>query len=310
MKSAGSDISILDLFTIGIGPSSSHTVGPMRAAHRFLGSLQESRAMNRISRIEVRLYASLALTGKGHGTDVAVLLGLEGEAPETIDVDSLANRVARIRESRSLKLNHATQIAFDEQTDLVFLRKESLPAHPNGLRFIAYDSDGSRILEKTYYSIGGGFVVDDADAIEDRLTNQTVQRLYPYRSGNDLLKLASESGLSVSEMTLRNESCWRTEGETRFALRKVWEAMQSCVRRGCQQEGILPGGLKLERRAAQLFGKLQDQSALAPGDPLAALDWVSMWAIAVNEENAAGGASSPLQPTVRPASSPPSFTTW
>ncbi len=284
-----SEISVLDLFTIGIGPSSSHTVGPMRAAKRFVERLQTEGLFAATKRIEVNLYASLALTGKGHGTDFALLLGLEGETPEAVDVDSIASRVAAIRERRQVNLLNQHKIEFVEQRDLNFRRKESLPAHPNGLRFVAFANDGSELLAKTYYSIGGGFVVGETSAREDSLTTDHVTRPYAYRSGDDLLAMSKEHELSISEMTLRNESCWRTEAETRAGLMKVWQAMHGCISRGCQRDGVLPGGLKVDRRAAGMYRKLQNDSIGFKPDPLVALDWVSMWAIAVNEENAAGG---------------------
>ncbi|MEZ6039090.1 MAG: L-serine ammonia-lyase [Planctomycetaceae bacterium] len=283
------DISVLELFTIGIGPSSSHTVGPMRAARLFVQRLIEAGEIGSTDRIEVCLYASLAFTGKGHGTDKAVLLGLEGESPEEIDVDSIQSQLDRIRTTHKLQLTPERSITFIEDRDLIFRRKESLPAHPNGLRFTAFNPDNTILLTKTYYSIGGGFVVGEKSAESDQLTRSQVDRPFPYRSGADLLRLAADNDLSISEMTLRNEACWRPEEQTREGLIKVWKAMQSCVERGCREEGILPGGLKIERRAATLFRKLSAGSPAAITDPLIPLDWVSLWALAVNEENAAGG---------------------
>ncbi len=284
-----SNISVLDLFTIGIGPSSSHTVGPMRAALRFVTRLGEAGLLARTVRIESHLYGSLALTGKGHGTDSAVLLGLEGATPEGVDIDAVPALLERIRAAHSLRLPEGPEIGFNEPADLVFHRLESLPAHPNGLMFLARDAAGNELLSKTYYSVGGGFVVGGQDAAEDRLTATEFQLPYPYRLGNDLLQLAQESGLSVSEMTLRNEACWRPEAETRAGLLRVWQAMQSCVARGCERDGILPGGLKVQRRASKLFRELSASPEAGLRDPLTVLDWVSLWAMAVNEENAAGG---------------------
>ena len=283
------DISVLELFTIGVGPSSSHTVGPMRAARLFVQRLYESNVLEATARIETSLYASLALTGKGHGTDTAVLLGLEGETPEDVDIDGIAAKLDRIRSAKQLQLSPTKHITFNEPGDLLFRREESLPAHPNGLRFTAFAADGAELLTKTYYSIGGGFVVGEKSAESDQLTKVQVERPYPYRSGNDLLTMSAESGLGISEMTLQNEACWRSEAETRAGLMRVWRAMQKCIERGCRSEGILPGGLKVERRAAKLFQKLSAGSPAAVRDPLISLDWVSLWALAVNEENAAGG---------------------
>jgi L-serine dehydratase len=284
-----SQISVLDLFTIGIGPSSSHTVGPMRAARRFLDRLTEAGQIEKIARIEVHLYGSLALTGKGHGTDKAVLLGLEGETPESVDIDSVPWRIEQFRATKSLRLPVGREIRFDEASDLLFHRQESLPEHPNGMRFIARDSQNTPLLTKTYFSVGGGFVVDDPAPSAEHLKPTALTLEFPYRSGDDLLRLARESQLSISEMTLRNESCRRPEVETRAALLRVWQAMQRCAERGCRSDGVLPGGLKIVRRAPKLFRELSAGSETATHDPLVTLDWVSLWAMAVNEENAAGG---------------------
>jgi len=282
-------LSVLDLFTVGIGPSSSHTVGPMRAALRFTERLGEAGALARTARVEAHLYGSLALTGKGHGSDKAVLLGLEGETPETVDVDAVPARIERIRTAGALRLRGGHEIAFTERDDLLFHRAESLPAHPNGLRFIARDATGAELLAKTYYSVGGGFVVGEQAAAEDRLTAAAHALPFPYCHGDDLLRLARESGLSVSEMTLRNEACWRPEAGTRAGLLRVWRAMRECVERGCRNDGPLPGGLKLARRAPKIFRELSQNPETSLRDPLTVLDWVSLWAMAVNEENAAGG---------------------
>jgi L-serine dehydratase len=283
------EISVLDLFTVGIGPSSSHTVGPMRAGRRFAARLAEAGALGSTARVEAHLYGSLALTGKGHGTDKAVLLGLEGDAPEDVDVDAVPARIERIRAMKTLRLGGAHEIAFDEPSDLLFHRTESLPAHPNGLRFIAREAAGAELLRRTYYSVGGGFVVSEQDVTRYQLVSATRARSFPYRHGDDLLRLARESGLSVSEMTLRNEACWRPEADTRAGLLRVWAAMQACVERGCRCEGTLPGGLRVTRRAPHIFAELSASPAAGLRDPLTVLDWVSLWAMAVNEENAAGG---------------------
>jgi len=283
------NISVLDLFTIGIGPSSSHTVGPMRAARRFMERLAEAGTLERVARIEAHLYGSLALTGKGHGSDKAVLLGLEGETPEETDVDAIAARTQRIRDERTMRLHGGGEIPFNESVDLLFHRTESLPAHPNGMRFIAFDAEGAELLTKTYYSVGGGFVVGEKSAAEDRLVATAHELPFPFRHGDDLLRLARESGLSIGEMALRNEACWRPEAETRAGLLRVWRAMQACVERGCHCDGILPGGLKVQRRAPKIFRELSGNPEAGLRDPLTVLDWVSLWAMAVNEENAAGG---------------------
>lgn len=282
-------ISVLELFTIGIGPSSSHTVGPMRAARRFVGVLAETGLLSRTARVETHLYGSLALTWKGHGADKAILLGLEGETPEDVDLQGIPARLERIRSDRSLRLAAQQPVAYDQQIDLIWHGDETLPAHPNGMRFVARDRVGGELLAKVYYSVGGGFVVDEQEAATDQLRPLNRELPFPYRSSGDLLQMARESGLSVSEMTRRNETAWRPDSETRARLLRVWQAMQECVHRGCLTEGVLPGPLKVTRRAPRLYRALTERPELNLRDPLAVLDWVSMWAMAVNEENAAGG---------------------
>jgi L-serine dehydratase len=283
------NLSVLEFFTIGIGPSSSHTVGPMRAARRFVTRLSEAGLLEKTSRVEGHLYGSLALTGRGHGTDRAILHGLEGEAPETIDVDQMAARLEKIRSQHRLQLSGVKAIGFDERTDLQFHRSEVLPAHPNGMRFVAYDAANAELLSRTYYSIGGGFVVNEGAAQRDELSADQRELPYPFHTGDDMLRMARESGLSISEMTLRNEAAWRPEAETRAALMMVCRAMQECVERGCHGKGTLPGGLHVPRRAPAIYQELVTHPEAALHDPLTALDWVSLWAMAVNEENAAGG---------------------
>lgn len=282
-------LSVLDLFTIGIGPSSSHTVGPMRAGARFVQRLREGGLLEKTTRVIAHLYGSLALTGKGHGTDTAVLLGLEGETPELVDVDAVAFRLTSIRQNEKLNLGGSKPIAFHEKGDLLFHRMENLPAHPNGLRFEAFDAAGAELLSKTYYSIGGGFVVPEGAAKRDEITSPDQPLPFPYRNGAELLRLCEEQKCSISELTLRNEAAFRPESETRAGLLRVWAAMKACVDRGCRTEGSLPGGLKVPRRAARICQELTSRPEAALKDPLTTLDWVSLWAMAVNEENAAGG---------------------
>ncbi|MBL9178937.1 MAG: L-serine ammonia-lyase [Verrucomicrobiaceae bacterium] len=282
-------LSVLDLYTIGIGPSSSHTVGPMRAGNRFVMRLAEAGLLEQTVRVEAHLYGSLALTGKGHGTDKAVLLGLEGETPEAVDVDAVPAKIEAIRTQNRLRLGGRHEIAFHEKEDLLFHRTESLPEHSNGMSFIARGADGGELMKRVYYSIGGGFVVNEQTAKRDELKPDARVLPHPFRHGDDLLRLGRETGLSVSEITLRNESAWRPEAETRAALLKVWKAMHACVERGCHHEGTLPGGLKVERRAPKIFRELSTNPEAGLRDPLTVLDWVSLWAMAVNEENASGG---------------------
>ncbi len=282
-------LSVLDLFTIGIGPSSSHTVGPMRAGFRFVEKLRAEGLLQRTARVEAHLYGSLALTGKGHGSDGAVLLGLEGETPEAVEVDGLPARLEAIRRTQRLRLGGEREIEFVEKSCLLFHRMENLPAHPNGLRFVAFDAAGVELLTKTYYSIGGGFVVGERTAGRDELTKNTTPLPLSFRSGAELLQRCEETGLNVSGVMLRNETAFRPEPETRAALLRVWAAMQACVERGCRSDGTLPGGLKVPRRAPKLYRELSSHPEAALQDPLIALDWVSLWAMAVNEENAMGG---------------------
>jgi L-serine dehydratase len=282
-------ISVFDLFTIGIGPSSSHSIGPMRAARRFVERLRAGGLLDSCAEVEVRLYGSLALTGKGHGTDKAVLLGLEGATPERIEPDEVEPRVEAIRSGGRLKLGEGPVVPWDEAKHLLFLRKESLPQHPNGMRFTARDAAGGVLLEYTCFSVGGGFVVDESAADADQLLQDDTALPYPYRTGDDLLAMAAASGLAISEMTLANERCWRDEAEIRAGLLERWRVMQECVVRGLHQEGVLPGGLKVRRRAPELFQRLSARADEAARDPLAVLDWVNLYALAVSEENAAGG---------------------
>jgi L-serine dehydratase len=286
---SASPISVLDLFTIGIGPSSSHTVGPMRAARRFVQELNGSGDLVRTTRIEVHLYGSLALTGRGHGTDRAVLLGLEGETPEGVDVDTVVARVERIRRTNRLRLEGEREVRFSEQTDLCFHRYETLPAHANGLRFLARTDSGAELHQATFYSVGGGFVVSEQEASAGFRKGAERTLEFPFHSGDELLRMARQSGLSLSELTLRNEAAWRPETETRARLAGVWRAMNDCVERGCRIEGVLPGALKVTRRAPRMFRELTERPEVNLRDPLVVMDWVSLWAMAVNEENAAGG---------------------
>ncbi|CAM5321413.1 L-serine dehydratase OS=Streptomyces alboniger OX=132473 GN=CP975_25065 PE=3 SV=1 [Streptomyces alboniger] len=279
-------ISVFDLFSIGIGPSSSHTVGPMRAARMFASRLKNEGLMAHTTAIRAELFGSLGATGHGHGTPKAVLLGLEGESPRTVDVESADDRVERIKESSRINLLGMHEIGFDFHEDLVLHRRKALPYHANGMTISAYDHEGAPVLEKTYYSVGGGFVVDEAAVEGDSpiVPDDTVLK-YPFRTGDELLRRAEETGLSISALMLENEKAWRTEEEIRSGLLDIWGVMQSCVSRGMSREGILPGGLKVRRRAANSARQLR-----AEGDPQArAMEWITLYAMAVNEENAAGG---------------------
>ncbi len=282
-------ISVFELFKIGIGPSSSHTVGPMRAALRFVTGLKEDGLLARTTVVRAELYGSLGATGKGHGSDKAVLLGLQGEAPDTVDTDTIADKLAQVRASGRLRLLGEQEIAFAEREHLLFHRRQSLPHHPNGMRFTALDADGVELRSKVYYSVGGGFVVNEDAAGADRIAPDSAVLRYPFRSAAELLALCRDHKLSISQLMLENESAWRAESQTRAGLQNIWQVMQESVRRGCEREGTLPGGLRVRRRAAELHRKLSAQPEASLRDPLTTLDWVNLYALAVNEENAAGG---------------------
>ncbi|MEV6790623.1 L-serine ammonia-lyase [Streptomyces sp. NPDC051320] len=278
-------ISVFDLFSIGIGPSSSHTVGPMRAARMFARRLKNEGLLAHTTSVRAELFGSLGATGHGHGTPKAVLLGLEGESPRTVDVEHADQRIDAIRSEGRINLLGAHDVAFDYDADLILHRRKALPYHANGMTVFAYDQQGAPLLEKTYYSVGGGFVVDEDAVGEDRIVLDDTVLKHPFRTGDELLRLTRETGLSISALMLENEMAWRTEAEIREGLLDIWAVMRSCVSRGISSEGILPGGLKVRRRAAHSARQLR-----AEGDPLArAMEWITLYAMAVNEENAAGG---------------------
>ncbi|MET9139556.1 L-serine ammonia-lyase [Streptomyces parvulus] len=278
-------ISVFDLFSIGIGPSSSHTVGPMRAARMFARRLRNEELLGSVTAVRAELYGSLGATGHGHGTPKAVLLGLEGDSPRTVDVETADDRVAAIRSTGRIRLLGDHEIAFSYDDDMVLHRRETLPYHANGMTLWAYDAEGAEVLTKTYYSVGGGFVVDEDAVGADRIVLDDTVLKYPFRTGDELLRLARETGLSISALMLENERAWRDEDEIRAGLLEIWRVMQACVDRGMTREGILPGGLKVRRRAANTARKLRSE-----GDPQAlAMEWITLYAMAVNEENAAGG---------------------
>jgi L-serine dehydratase len=286
-------VSVFDLFKIGIGPSSSHTVGPMRAARIFVARLAHEGTLARTVRVKADMYGSLGATGKGHGSDKAVLLGLAGHEPDSVDIEQVPALLEAIRTQRRVTLNGSHEIAFDEATDLVMHRRETLPFHANGMRFAAFGVDGAEIENRVYYSVGGGFVVSDelaADGTKQKtIAPDTTVLPYPFHSGDDLLMLTARDGISIAELMRRNERHWRSDDEVHAGLMKIWQVMQECVVRGCRTEGILPGGFKVKRRAAQLYRDLTVNPEAAMRDPLIVMDWVNLYALAVNEENAAGG---------------------
>jgi L-serine dehydratase len=297
-------VSVFDLFKIGIGPSSSHTVGPMRAARLFVRHLQAHGLLTQTTRVLSQLYGSLGATGKGHGSDKAVLLGLAGHEPDTVDVDAVPALLAGMRERGRISLLGAHEVAFAEKDDLKFYRRETLPFHSNGLRFVAFDAAGAELANRAYYSVGGGFVVSEevaADGARQKVIAPDATVLpHPFTSGDELLARTRELGCSIAEVMRRNEKHWRTDEEIDAGLLRIWDVMQACVKRGCATDGILPGGFKVKRRAPQLHRDLTANPEAAtdgpkarplagPGDPLLVMDWVNLYALAVNEENAAGG---------------------
>ncbi len=280
-------ISVFDLFSIGIGPSSSHTVGPMRAARRFAAGLVADRLFDDVTGVRAELFGSLGATGYGHGSDKAVLLGLAGDEPETVDTDSAEERAALLRDAGRVPLLGGAPVA----AEVVLHRRRSLPLHPNGMIFTALGADGATLRERTYYSVGGGFVVDQQSGA---LTADDTPVPYPFGTGEQLLRLAQAHELSISELMFANELTRRDADQVRAELLRIWGAMRDCVSRGCDRDGTLPGSLKVRRRAAELYRTLLAEAAGRPAgggftDPMHAMDWVTLWALAVNEENAAGG---------------------
>jgi L-serine dehydratase len=260
----------------------------MRAAALFMQAITSAGSTSAVARIQVELFGSLGATGKGHGTDKAVILGLEGEAPETVDTDSIPERLERVKADGAIHLHDGTRIHLDQQQDLVFHRRKVLPYHPNGMKFIALGAAGEVLLERTYYSVGGGFVVNEAAAGADRIVEDRTPLSYRFHSAAELLAHCAGSGLPISEIMLQNECAWRSRAEIHAGLLEIWHVMQACVERGCHTEGLLPGGLKVKRRAARLYRQLTNEKELAAA-PLGTMDWVNLFALAVNEENAAGG---------------------
>ena len=290
-------VSVFDLFKIGIGPSSSHTVGPMRAARLFALRLESDGPLPRTARVLTQLYGSLGATGKGHGSDKAVLLGLTGHEPDTVDVDAAPALLAALRKAGRLALLGRHDVAFSEKDDLKFFRRETLPFHANGLRFTAFDAAGGELASRVYYSVGGGFVVSEevaADGAKQKvIAPDTTLLPHPFHSGDELLQRCREldngRGGPIAQVMRRNERHWRSDVEIDAGLLKIWRVMQDCVERGCRSDGILPGGFKVKRRAKALRDALTAHPEQALRDPLQVLDWVNLYALAVNEENAAGG---------------------
>ncbi|MGE4533614.1 L-serine ammonia-lyase [Halomonas sp.] len=282
-------ISVFDLFKIGIGPSSSHTVGPMQAACDFVGELEARDLLTRVARVEVQLYGSLSATGIGHGTDRAVIMGLMGERPDRIDPDIIAPSIEELQEAEALRLAGRHSVPFIWARDLQLL-EESLPRHPNAMRLIAH-GHADELYRNTYYSVGGGFVIDEAQAAEGALDTDHTELPYDFQTADELLRMCRDHELRISELMLENEKVWRSEAEIREGLCRIWQAMQACVAKGLEAEGVLPGGLNVKRRARALHERMlastDDHSLIA--STMSAMDWVNLYALAVNEENAAGG---------------------
>ncbi|AXJ08621.1 L-serine ammonia-lyase [Arthrobacter sp. PM3] len=294
-------LSALDLFSVGIGPSSSHTVGPMRAAKLFADGLKAGGQLSSTTRVQAELFGSLGATGRGHGSDKAVVLGLQGLDPETVDTATADDQVAAAALDAELRLGGDHRVDFNWDEDVVLHRRKSLPAHPNGMTFRALDHTGAVLQERSYYSVGGGFVVDGDASGTDRVVEDSTVLPYPFTTADELLAICRREDMSISDVMLANEGAWRSEAETREKLLALWAVMRQCVENGCSAEGILPGGLNVTRRAPSLFRTLAASAASAqaaaaaaspaqvPADPLLAMEWVNLFALAVNEENAAGG---------------------
>ncbi|WP_395824453.1 L-serine ammonia-lyase [Collimonas sp.] len=286
-------ISAFDLFKIGIGPSSSHTVGPMIAANRFAAHLHDIGILPAVHAVRIELYGSLGATGKGHGSDKAVLLGLEGNLPDSINPDHVEPRLAEIRSSRTLLLKGSHPIGCVEKEHVLFFRREALPQHPNGMRFVALDAGANVMTLKEYYSVGDGFVVSKEGQRVNLVQAGSIQvegeLPYPFHCGADLLRMSADSGLTIAALMMENEKHWRSADEIREKMLGIWDVMAASVRRGCSADGELPGPMKVKRRASELHRQLKERSEESLADPLAMLDWVNLYAMAVNEENAAGG---------------------
>lgn len=281
-------ISTLEAFSIGIGPSSSHTVGPMRAARRFIVDLKEREFLEDVASLKVELYGSLAMTGKGHSTDMAILLGLEGETPEGIDPDSIPHRINAIHNQKQIHLFGRHAVPFDVEQDLQFLRGKRLPFHSNALRIKAFNKMGGQLLSQVYYSVGGGFVVDHKEAM--RKPSARVEKAVPFhfKTAEELMDHCRRENKAIWEIVLENEKAHRPESELRAGILRIWESMKTCVQRGIRTKGILPGGLNVKRRAPDLFEALKATEQQIAQDPTLVMEWVSLFALAVNEENAAG----------------------
>ncbi len=282
-------ISVFELFKIGIGPSSSHTVGPMRAARTFTERLEERGLLADTRRIEVELFGSLAHTGRGHGTDRAIVLGLMGETPEAVDPDQIEDRLSEVSRSGKLRLAGRLDLEFNAKKDLAFRKRERLPHHSNGMRFTARDAKCATLFTRSFYSVGGGFVVSEDEARANRIVKDTTAVPYPFSNAEKLMAHCRRHSMRITDIMQANEAVWRSDADIRQGLLSLWHAMQACIERGCRQSGTLPGSLAVPRRAPELYRQLSAQGQASNADPLNMLDWVNLYALSVNEENAAGG---------------------
>lgn len=282
-------VSLFQIFSVGIGPSSSHTVGPMRAAYQFISDIENNGRLNEVANIRVELFGSLAMTGEGHKTDIAVLLGLEGEKPSECDPSAVEHRVNFIINNCTINLLSKRMISFHKETDLLFHKGRRLPYHSNAMRFKAFDEHGAELCKQIFYSVGGGFIQDHEQIFASALEDESNSVPFPFTTAEELLAHCRQEGKTISEIMLENEKTWRSEAEIRQGILHIWNVMQAAVKRGCETEGILPGGLGIKRRAYDLLRKLEKGRNPLSNDPSYVFDWVSLFALAVNEENAAGG---------------------
>ncbi len=282
-------VSVFDLFKIGIGPSSSHTVGPMRAANLFIGQIVSHDLIERTESVFTELYGSLSHTGRGHGTDKAIILGLSGYMPDAIDPDVIPGLLQQVKDEETIQASDELKLIFKEKKHLKFHKRKTLPLHSNGMQFTALDKDGNELLRKAYYSVGGGFIMSHSHLAKKHIMEDDTDLPHPFTSGEELLAQCKAHGKSTAEIMYANELTWRTREEIDQELDTIWQAMADCVTRGLNTDGVLPGGLKVARRAPKLHQQLKNNPKASVTDPLIILDWVNMFALAVSEENAAGG---------------------
>ncbi len=282
-------VSVFDLFKIGIGPSSSHTVGPMRAANMFIAQVVSHNLESLTHHIKTELYGSLSHTGRGHGTDKAIILGLLGEEPDKVDPDDIPAKLEAVEKTQQIKATDKLTLKFVNKKHLVWHKRKKLPLHSNGMQFTAYDKEGNELLRKAYYSVGGGFILSHSHMAKQHIMEDDSELKYPFTSGDELIELCTTHNKTIAEIMYANEQTWRTTDKINEELDIIWQAMEACVQRGIKTDGVLPGGLKVARRAPKIFRDLDLRSEKDLADPLTILDWVNMYALAVSEENAAGG---------------------